>query len=53
MQEYKTDYYQMNEIVDMLEQGWAITDIEACQGYMRISLTRGNAEWCFDMEAIN
>lgn len=52
MQEYKTNYYQMNAIVDMLEQGWTITDVEACQGYMRISLTRGDEEWQFDMEAI-
>ena len=54
MQEYKTNYSQMQEFLELLINGWGIDDMYETQGYMRIVLQNPNqTEWKeFDMEAI-
>lgn len=40
MQEYKTCYFQMQEMLEWIVNGWEVESIEEYQGYMSVCLTK-------------
>lgn len=50
MQEYKTNYFQITALMDMINDGWKVQDVSEYQGYLSIYLTKGDEEWHYDME---
>ena len=54
MQEYKTNYFQVTALIDMINDGWKVQDVAEYQGYLNVYLTRNNGdeEWNFDLEIV-